>query len=146
MRTMNVKRVGPGIAGLAIALVLAGCSTMPTYEPQAADVSVQLVGMGQPGICVGGNNYRLDVAENEGIRTVRVPTGNRVMLWSTMAFQGYNVISRCEPALAFVPSAGNTYVANAGLADGKCFIELVREDKQRETGVAPEPTLQRPKC
>ncbi|MES2323110.1 MAG: hypothetical protein V4633_12670 [Pseudomonadota bacterium] len=134
------------IAALAATLALTGCSTMPIYEAKPADVRIQLLGMGKPGMCVGGTHYQLPVTEEKGIRTVRVPTGNRVMLWSTMVFQGYNVMSSCQPLLAFVPAAGHSYVSNAGLTDGKCFIELVREDSLRATGVAPEPTLQRPKC
>lgn len=127
-------------------LLLAACNALPRYEPGLEDVSVQLVGLGTPSMCTKGVSYSLPVLETDGLRTTKVPTGQPVVFWSSMVFDGYQVNSRCAPAVPFTPAAGQRYLVNAGLADGKCFIEVVREDLARDTGVAPEPTIGRGSC
>jgi len=130
----------------AAALLLGACSTLPTYEPKAADATISFVGMGRPSFCSRAGQFDLDVIEADGYRTAKVPTGSRITIWNFMSFDGYNVVSSCSPTLAFTPVSGKSYILNAGLADGKCFIELVREDKSRPTGVALEPSLAQPGC
>jgi len=130
----------------AAALLLGACSILPTYEPKAADATISFVGIGRPSFCSRAGRFSLDVIEADGYRTAKVPVGERISVWNYMSFDGYNVISTCMPMLAFTPAAGKSYILNAGLADGKCFIELVREDKSRDTGVALEPSMAQPGC
>ena len=122
-----------------MAAVLAACGAVP-YQPGPNEVlaPVKLVGLGSPRMCMDGKLYSLSADKSE---TVKVPVGQRITLGSYMYFDGYNVSFSCMPQLSFMPQAGLSYVSNAGLRDQRCFVELVREDASRETGVAPEPSL-----
>jgi hypothetical protein len=136
-------------AGLALCMVAAtlvtACGVVP-YQPTPQDVlvPVKLVGMGSPRMCRDGKFYSLttDAAGD----TVRVPAGQRITFGTYMYFDGYNVSYSCLPQLSFVPEAGRSYVSNSGLRDQRCFVELVREDVSRDTGVAPELSLGAPYC
>jgi hypothetical protein len=129
-------------------LSTAGCNTLPTYVPAPAEktVTAKLLGYGKPFMCKQGQKYSLDVNEAGGYQTTQLPVGNRLTLWRYMSYQGYQVISSCTPMLSLVPKEGVGIVISSGLADGKCFIEAVREDLTRETGVALEPTIGGPAC
>lgn len=130
----------------AAALLLSACHSLPVYEPTASDASIAFIGMGRPAFCTASGRYGLDVVAADGYRSAKVPAGQRLTLWTGMTFDGYQVISRCSPALAFTPAAGGSYIVNAGLSSGQCFIELVREDKSRDTGVALEASVGKPEC
>lgn len=144
--TMITKPLRARLLCASAAVLLAACNSLPVYQPTAGDATISFVGMGRPAFCSKGTSYQLDVVEADGYRTAKVPVGARVTLWSGMSFQGYQVISSCAPVLAFTPVSGGSYIVNAGLDSGKCFIELVREDKSRDTGVALEMSMTRPGC
>ncbi|WOB10506.1 hypothetical protein [Piscinibacter gummiphilus] len=133
-------------AGVAMSMA-AGCAVMP-YQPAANEpmASVKYFGWGSPRICKGGKMYSLSSVGNSDV--YQVPVGQPIAFGANLQSGGYNVTYFCNPWLGFTPEANRTYVANAGLAAaGRCFIELVREDNSRETGVAVEPTLARaPSC
>jgi hypothetical protein len=133
----------------ACMLAMVGCGTpLPVYTPAPAEktVTAKLLGSGSPYMCTQGKKYSLDVKESGGFRTVQLPLDNRVTLWRYMSFQGYQVISSCTPMLSLVPKSGTDLIISAGLADGRCFIEAVREDNARATGVALDPTVGPPSC
>lgn len=129
-------------------LAMSGCTTLPTYAPAAAEktVPVQLLGYGAPYMCVGGTKYKLDYKESAGAFTTQIPVGSRVTLWRYMSYAGYQVTSSCTPMLSLIPQEGVGLIINSGLANGRCFIEAVREDRTRDTGVALEPSVGAPAC
>ena len=134
------------VLSLVAALLLSACATLPVYQPAAADPTVSFVGMGKPSFCSSAGKFQLEVTEANGYSTAKVPANERISIWSSMAFQGYNVTSSCSPAVAFTPRTGSAYIVNAGLSSGQCFIELVREDKSRPAGVTLEQSTGRPGC
>ena len=129
-------------------LAAAGCNTLPAYTPAPAEktVTAKLLGYGKPFMCTQGKRYSLDVHESGGYQTTQLPVGSRVTLWRYMSYQGYQVTSSCTPMLSLIPKEGVGVIINSGLADGKCFIEAVREDVARDTGVALDPTIGGPAC
>lgn len=135
-------------ACLAALLALGGCNTLPAYAPAPAEklATVRFLGSGVPYMCVNGARYKLTVAETDGDFTTRIPAGKRVMLWRYLSYAGYQVTSSCSAALSVVAAEGSTIIVNSGLDAGKCFIEAVREDKSRETGVRIEPSVGAPTC
>lgn len=132
-------------AGAVLSLVV-GCGVMP-YQPAPNEVLVPIkyVGSGQPLMCKEGKTYSLTPVGNTNV--VQVPVGGRVGLGASLRSDGYNVIHTCHPWLGFVPEANRSYVANAGLfSTGRCFVELVREDTSKDTGVSVEPSVGPPGC
>jgi hypothetical protein len=144
---LNFSRITRLAAAVSL-LAFGGCSTLPTYEPAATEktVNVQLLGYGAPSMCVDGRKYRLDAKESAGAITTQIPVGQRVTLSRYMTYAGYQVTSSCNPSLSLIPKEGVGVILNTGLADGRCFIEVVREDRARDTGVALEPTVGPPAC
>lgn len=131
-----------------VLLALTGCSFLPLYTPAPGDktATVAMFTFGTPSICYNGQRYKLNVEGSGTQRTAVIPANTRVSISTYMSYQGYNVISSCYPGLSMVPRADTRLVLYNGLHEGKCFIEAVREDHTRETGVAIEPTLSGPKC
>lgn len=133
---------------LASALLLAACNALPIYQPEPREpvTTIKLIGMGSMSLCKGGHHYQLKSEVIDGFTTIRVGTKERISLTTFMQFQGYNVISSCHPSLSLIPEPGIGLVANSGLSNGSCFMEIVREDASRPSGVALEPTLKAPQC
>jgi hypothetical protein len=129
-------------------LASAGCNTLPAYAPAPAEktVTAKLLGYGKPFMCKEGKRYSLDVSESDGYQTTQLPVGARLTVWRYMSYQGYNVISSCSPTISLIPKEGVGLIIHSGLAGGKCFIEAVREDVARDTGVALDPTIGAPAC
>lgn len=136
------------LAAAGVLTVLGGCSPLPTYQPEAHErmVTATWIGMGTPHICKAGRNYKLEVAKTDGLPTTRIPVGERVVLWSFMHFQGYQISFSCKPSLSLVPAEGKDLLINSGLASGKCFIEAVRSDPSHPNGVTLEPSSALPFC
>ena len=64
-----------------------------------------------------------------------------------MYFDHGNVNYSCQPALSFVPLAGQSYLANAGVRTSNgCFFEVVRADAGKVTGVALDDSVGAPLC
>ena len=128
----------------AVLVVSLGSGCAGPYQPSANDVMVPVkyMGWGSPSMCKDGKLYNLHRAENSD--AYQVPSGQLIAFGTRMHSSGYNVSYTCSPWLAFIPEAGRIYVANGGLvSQGRCFIELVREDETKETGVALEPSVTR---
>lgn len=139
MTQMTWRRFASFATASGLASMLAACGVVP-YQPAPNEVlaPVKLVGIGSPRMCLDGKMYSLSVDNHQ---TVKVPVGQRITLGSYMYFDGYSVSFSCMPRLSFTPAAGSSYVSNAGLVDQRCFMELVREDNTRDTGVVPEMTI-----
>lgn len=126
--------------------LLQGCMTTYVAAPDEKMVTVRSVGAGRPQLCKDGKLYW--APEASGVPDgISVPAGQRLTLGSYLSSSGYQVIHYCRPFLSFVPEPGKSYVMNAALdGDGRCAVELVREDVTRNTGVAVEPSIGRPVC
>lgn len=135
-------------APLLLALPLAACSVLPTYTPAGdkPSITVKVLGMGKPQVCVGNQLHSVNVTHVDGYPTFKVAAGERITLRTFMHYQGYNVSSHCHPAISVVPKAGSTLLLNSGLDGNACFIEAVREDNSVETGVSLETSLGAPQC
>lgn len=137
------------IRATASAFVLAalgGC--VSTYEPAPNEemATIRSIGFGRPQICKDGQMFwappAKDVADG-----VSVPAGRRVTVGTHISDAGYQVVHFCRPFMSFQPEAGKTYLMNSGLSgNGRCFIELVREDVAADTGVSVERSLGAPYC
>ena len=145
MTMLSCSVRAPLLCAIAV-LSLSACNSLPYYHPGAGDATVTYVGLGTPSICTKGVSYRLDLTHKDGYSTAKVPAGERITVWNSMAFANALVVSRCAPKLAFTPAAGTNYIVNAGVSYGECFIEVVREDRNRDTGVAVEPSTAPPEC
>jgi hypothetical protein len=135
----------------AVALAgLGGCTILPTYQAPATEqsVPVKLLGLGLPTMCKDGVEYLLPISQGEP-RFVMVPIGQRIGFGVRMEFRGYNTVYNCKTELSFIPNLGEVYLFGSGLLDTPnsgqtrehCFIELVKEDVSKETGVVPEPSV-----
>jgi hypothetical protein len=100
---------------------------------------LRFVGIGKLQMCKEGKLYSLDV--DSATNTAMVPAGQRITVGSFMYFSEYMYNYSCRPVTSFIPDASRAYVSNAGVADRRCFIELVRQDSSRDTGVMLEPTI-----
>ena len=128
------------VACAAAGLVLSACGT--PYQPAPGEVLApdKLVGIGSPRMCKDGKIYTLNTEARS--ETVKVPVGQRIAIGSHMYFDGGYMTYTCNAFLSFVPEAGKSYVSNSGLREQqRCFIELVREDPVKETGVVLEPSV-----
>lgn len=124
----------------AVAFALTGCAFNPPYQFAADEkkASLKLYGMGTTSMCRAGKFYNLAPAENN---TVSIPVGERVSLGTYMYFDSYPVTYSCHPFLSFLPKAGESYVLDNMVRNGKCFVELAREDKTKATGVVLETSV-----
>lgn len=139
-------RAGKLLACIAAAAMLQGCMTTYVPAPEEKMVTVHAVGFGSPRMCKDGKMYWPPQAKGNS-DAIQVPAGARVTVGAHMVTDGYNVIHYCSPYLSFVPTEGSTYVMNAALlGQGRCFVELVREDASSRTGLALEPSVGRAAC
>jgi hypothetical protein len=126
--------------------VLQGCVATFTPAPTDVMVTVKSVGFGSPQICRDGQMYWPPVVKDVP-NAVSVPAGERLTIGAHIVSDGYQVVHYCRPFLSFVPTAGNTYVMNSALSgEGRCGIELVREDLSKSAGIVLEPSVGRAGC
>lgn len=138
-------------AGLiAVLLALTACGTpMPKYVPAANEPTavIKLVGEQQGvNICRDGTLMHVSTIKTGETRTVIVPADKRITLWSYLMFQGYNTTVRCAAALSLVASSDAALILNTDIRANGCYVEAVREDASRPSGLAPEPSVGRPLC
>lgn len=135
------------LAAVTAVVFMTACAGLQPHPPAASDVTVHFVGLGgSSAFCTPEGRFSTQEFQDNGFRAIKLPAGKRITLSRHMSFAGYNVISNCAPAVGFTPMEGKHYVVNAGLVDGKCFIEMVREDANVETGVVFDTTVERPTC
>lgn len=130
----------------ACAALLQGCVTTYVARPDEPMVTVRSVGFGRPQLCKDGKYYWAPEAK-EVKDGISVPAGQRITVGAHLVSDGYQVIHYCRPFLSFEPRVGQTYLMNSALSgDGRCGVELVREDLSTKTGLAVEPSVSRPTC
>jgi hypothetical protein len=133
-------------AALFVIGMLQGCVATFTPAPTDVMVTVKSVGFGTPQICKDGQMYWPPVVKDVP-GAVSVPAGARLTIGAHIVSEGYQVVHYCRPFLSFVPTAGNTYLMNSALSgEGRCAVELVREDLSKSAGVALEPSVDRASC
>lgn len=144
---MNMLHILTRAGLMACALALAGCSSLPVYQPTASDADVRIVGYGSPRICMDKARHNVETT-GEGLnQSFKVPTDKRVTLTSFVYISAGNASHSCSPSLSFIPESGKKYVMHTGLgASQRCFVELVQDDPTTTTGVAPVKTLGHPEC
>lgn len=134
------------LAAIVGVTLLQGC--VATFAPAPTDVmvTVKTVGFGSPQICKDGQMYWAPVMKDVP-NAIGVPVGGRLTIGAHIVSDGYQVVHYCRPFLSFVPAAGNVYVMNSALSgEGRCVVELVREDLSRSSGLALEPSVDRANC
>lgn len=134
------------LAAIVGVTLLQGCVATFTPAPTDVMVTVKTVGFGSPQICKDGQMYWAPVMKDVP-NAVSVPVGGRLTIGAHIVSDGYQVVHYCRPFLSFVPAAGNVYVMNSALSgEGRCVVELVREDLSRTAGLALEPSVDRANC
>lgn len=129
-------------------LAVIGCTVFPVYQPGPNEVTTPLKVSGWGVItfrlCTELEKERRQLSVDSKTLTTRIPTGKCLMVNAYRSASGYQVVHYCNARLAFDPVPGTTYVLNSGMVDqGKCFIELVKEDLSTDTGLALEPSVRR---
>ncbi len=126
-------------------LLLSGCMVLPTYtaRPDEPMATVQAVNFPSPAFCADGVGYKAS-PDKEG--RFQVPAGTRVSLYSSVQLYDYNVTYSCYPGASAVFAPQGSYFASIVLVTGGCRVDLVRADDSTETGLAPEPSNNRPTC
>jgi len=128
------------------ATLLQGCVTTYVPAPNEKLVTVRTVGFGTPQMCKDGQMYWAPQTKDDS-HSVTVPAGQRITVGAHIVSDGYQVIHYCRPFLSFVPEEGRSYVMNTALTgEGRCFVELVRQDPERENGLAQEPSVAGASC
>lgn len=129
-------------------LAMTGCTVFPIYQPAANEVTTPLKVSGWGIItfrlCTQLDKDRRQLDIDPKTLTTRIPVGQCLMVNAYRSASGYQVVHYCNAKLAFDPLPGTTYVVNSGMVDqGKCFIELVKEDLSTDTGLVLEPSVRR---
>ena len=129
-------------------LVVTGCTVFPIYQPTATEVTTPLKVSGWGIItfrsCTELDKDRRQLDIDPKTLTTRIPAGKCLMVNAYRSAAGYQVTHYCNARLAFDPEPNTTYVLNSGMVDqGKCFIEIVKEDLSTDTGVVLEPSVRR---
>ncbi len=134
-----------GALALLVA-VLPGCVT--TYVPPPGEPVATLVstGFGELRMCRDGKLYtppKNKMLEN----TFSIPATGRLTLGAHLVSSGYQYVVVCNPYTSFKPEPGQTYFVNSTLTgNGRCGIEIVREDATKPTGLALDTTIGIPVC
>jgi hypothetical protein len=133
---MNVSRKFLLILSLVL---LAGCATNPPYRFSNDEKKALLKSKSDVSMCKDGKFYSLTTPK--GADAIPIPAGGRITLGTPMHYSGYNVSYNCYPFLSFQAQEGGTYLIDSYVREKKCYIELVREDLSKESGVAFEPSI-----
>lgn len=133
---------------LCSVLLMTGCTAFPIYRPTAKEVTTPLKVSGWGIItfrsCTELDKDRRQLEIDPKTLTTQIPAGKCLMVNAYRSASGYQVTHYCNARLAFDPQPGTTYVLNSGMVDqGKCFIELVKEELSTDTGVVLEPSVRR---
>jgi hypothetical protein len=137
----------------AILFVVATCTLLlqacvATYVPAPDEklATVRTVGFGRPQLCKDGKFYWAPEAKGVA-NAISVPAGQRLTVGAHLVSEGYQVMHYCRPFLSFVPQPGQTYFMNSALdGEGRCVVELVREDPTSLNGLSVEGSVSGSSC
>lgn len=128
---------------VAVALALCACNTYPTFSPDANTMMapVRVMNEGKYVLCQNGKRFNLPLKEEaNNVSSVQVPVGEVIGLAVYTEQSTVFSVSYCTSGVNFKPVENQAYVMNNGFFENKCFAELVKQDKSKDTGVSLEPS------
>jgi len=141
---MSPKALYRSLASL-LTLTLIGCVNPPyNFSPNEKSASIKLLFGNTLSMCRDNKLYRLTPTDDS--KTVRVPTGKRVSVGTSMSYSGYNVTYSCTPFLSFLPEENTKYITDSNIINNNCHIDLVKENPTTRTGVSLEPSVSKRDC
>lgn len=147
MKTVNNAATSRLLRAVALG---AGLSLLAGAAP-AQQATVIFFGHGTPSSCSPSPAPSLQVIRSDGYRMASVPAGQRITLQYLMRVNhrssaaGFHY-SNCTAGLAFMPVSGAVYYLNSRVLKAQCSIEIVREDRSRDTGLIVERSAGPPEC
>lgn len=124
---------------------LSACTPIYKFQTSEPKAKILAMGFGDVTFCKDGSIYTPPaLALNRKIKFI--PAEERITVIKNLSFSGYNVTHYCNPRLSFIPKSGETYIINADLNGNQCFIEVVKSNGEKETGVDIETTVDKPNC
>ncbi len=128
-----------------LALSLVGCVVQPyKVGPAEPYASIRVVDRDRLDFCLNGSVHKLE--KEEGSDFLKVPVGTRIDLAADLYFATYGASYSCKPALSFFPEAGEVYIVESNVITDHCFIELVRESVDTDTGITFEKSIEDSAC
>jgi hypothetical protein len=123
-----------------VSVFASACATQaPPYQFSPEESTANILRGGMADLCLNGKMYTLSAAADDG--SVKIPSGKRVSLANFMRFDSGNFIYTCKPAISFLPKSNATYYLHNYIRDNKCYMEVVKDDKSTEIGLAFEPSI-----
>ena len=124
-----------------VVLLLAGCVSIPTYQPKDINKTVLLKldkSMDSPGLYVGTKAYNLNV-DKDGY--TRIPYGQCISLaefYDVSQTSASEIrTDSCSPMASFTPQKGQKYYANFSIKGKECRVSLFRYSPKSRIGMVP---------
>jgi hypothetical protein len=137
------KTLFSSITRLALLLV-AGCAT-DSYKISKNESSAKIKTSKHITMCKKNNYYSLSPTSDN--QAYEIPANERISIGSITNYTDYSGLNlSCFPLLSFIPKEGEMYIMDTYISGNKCYIELVREDKTKETGVVVEASIGADNC
>jgi len=141
-----MKKIVAGIIIANLILMLAGCVTMPTYQPQDINKTVVMNvkdanQVSTPMICTdkGWNNLQVDTQGD-----TRIPYGKRINIGTYFSNSDdlgtYVKTETCTPTISFIPRENEKYYLNFLVNNGSCGLEILRYSPTNKIGLVREHT------
>lgn len=128
-----------------LTLTLLGCGSPPyKFAADEKSASLKLLHGNQITMCRDNKLYSLKARDNSN--TVKVPVGKRVSVGTYMSYSGYNMTYSCMPFLSFLPEEDAKYISDSNVVNNNCYIDLVKENPNSNTGVSFEGSLSKRDC
>ncbi|MRX27366.1 hypothetical protein [Kangiella sp. HZ709] len=120
-------------------LLFTGCMEKYKFQDGEKIAYVENMGLGSVSICKDSTFYDVPLDKKSGL--LKVPANERItiMKWVYMD-HGYMSYS-CGPKASFIPLENQKYIVNLELLQGGCFIEVVKKNDNKVTGVDFEDSL-----
>jgi len=142
---MKTKFINVAIVFLLISIT--GCASSPRYKFTKNEPRVEVTNSGYGGVSMCKDyKYYTPVSKEKNSGVIMVPAGDRITLMKNVFFSGYNVSFSCYPRLSFIPKEGEKYIVNADISPEGCYVELVKLDGSKETGISVEPSVAGASC
>ena len=124
---------------------ISGCVSPYILKDAEPRAKIQPMGFGTITFCKNNKAYSLP-SDPKNKEVKYIPSGERITIKKSLSFQGYNVTYSCHPELSFVPASNETYIVNADLQGSQCYIELLKLNEEKETGVDIDFTTSSSNC
>ncbi|MGY3572721.1 hypothetical protein [Vibrio paucivorans] len=133
------------LAVMVSGLLLVGCSTLPSYVPEEGDETtmVNIKEVPRAWLCIDDKKFQLKADENNN---ALIPVGERLTIGNSYYSDNGVVTYRCNPAISFVPKAGENYFANWEIESNRCRVEVYKFADINRVGLDFEKTTGRSIC